>query len=800
QYANISTKWTNNPSCLTKKYDDGSMVRFIIDAPVQTPHFSLAFYCNGNCTSFLLGVFLHYHLHDAGDPQLIWSANRNNPVRENSTLEFTQDGDLILRDVNGTSVWSTNTTGRSVVRLEVTEMGNLVLFDANNQIIWQSFDYPTDTLVLGQTLVAGQKLIASASATTWNEGLQYLSVTSDGLFAFINSNPPLSYFEKNTSTKIGYMTFLNGSLSLYAKNPESDKPVMEILVPPVSSEFQYMKLDSDGHLKVYAWVSKWDQVADIFSDSIVDNCRYPLACGKYGICLNNQCTCPEDTYFQPVDERQPNLGCTEITPLCCEVPQNHQILSLDNISNFKVGNDSIYTDIESCKQACLKNCSCKVSFFRRHGTNSKGECYMETEVFSLINNENHVKSNTTWSVHIKVVAITLGKSPESSRTGHPKANIVKGVLVLVSVLGTVFVVLIIIIKLALLKKNKKKKAIEKYENCHNLLPGTPMRFSYEELKTATKNFCRKLGEGASGSVYEGTLINGKKVAVKWLDGYKHAEISFVAEVETIGSIHHVNLVKLIGFCTDKSHKLLVYEFMCNGSLDKCIFSGKNEIVLNWQTRRKIILDIAKGLAYLHEDCRQRILHLDIKPQNILLDDKFNAKVSDFGLSKLIDKDQRKVMTAMRGTPGYMAPEWFSFVITEKVDVYSFGIVLMEILCGKKNVDFSKPDESMHLLSLLEKNAEEDRLCDMIDSNCDDMKLHTEDVMKMMNLVVWCVQSDFCKRPSMSVVVKVLDGLMDIESNLDYKFVNNLPFVPIVCDKVGVIVSSPLLPSVLSCPR
>ncbi|KAL7186553.1 hypothetical protein ACSBR2_028312 [Camellia fascicularis] len=165
--------------------------------------------------------------------------------------------------------------------------------------------------------------------------------------------------------------------------------------------------------------------------------------------------------------------------------------------------------------------------------------------------------------------------------------------------------------------------------------------------------------------------------------------------------------RLIGFCAQKSHKLLVYEYMPNGSLDKWIFQRNQELILGWQSRRKIIMDIAKGLAYLHEECRQKIFHLDIKPQNILLDENFNAKISDFGLSKLIDKDQSQVVTTMRGTPGYLAPKWLSSIITEKVDVYSFGVVVLEMLCGRKNLDRSQPEEDMHLLSLFKKKAEEE---------------------------------------------------------------------------------------------
>lgn len=213
------------------------------------------------------------------------------------------------------------------------------------------------------------------------------------------------------------------------------------------------------------------------------------------------------------------------------------------------------------------------------------------------------------------------------------------------------------------------------------------------------------------------MIDGTKVAVKHLDGVGHIDKSFIAEVETFGSIFHTNLVKLVGFCSDKSHKLLVYEYMCNGSLDRWIYCRSHEKCLGWSSRRKIILDIAKGLAYLHEECRQKIIHLDIKPQNILLDEDHNAKLADFGLSKLIDRNQIQVVTNMKGTPGYIAPEFLRAVITVKANVYSFGVVVLEIMCGRKVFEESKPEEERYLMTLFKKKAEEGQWLDLADKCC-----------------------------------------------------------------------------------
>nr|GMC76822.1 G-type lectin S-receptor-like serine/threonine-protein kinase SD2-5 [Ipomoea batatas] len=210
--------------------------------------------------------------------------------------------------------------------------------------------------------------------------------------------------------------------------------------------------------------------------------------------------------------------------------------------------------------------------------------------------------------------------------------------------------------------------------------------------------------------------------------------------------------------------------MANGSLDKWIFNGKQqqqqEHGLTWQTKKKIMSDVAKGLAYLHEDCNHKIIHLDIKPQNILLDQNFNAKVADFGLSKLVEKDQSKVVTTPRGTPGYIAPECTSLIITEKVDVYSFGIVMLEIVCGRKNVDWDQAEEEVHLLSVFKRKIEEDKVGEMFDMYNKDLEVQKEEAIEMMRIAGWCLQSDYTKRPSMSEVVKALQGLATVDNNLN----------------------------------
>ncbi|CAN4104473.1 unnamed protein product [Withania somnifera] len=802
--AKLSTTWVNSVSANhSVDFTDGSKVRAILLRGTLGPRYACGFYCNGNCESYLFAIFIvltnsvsSITSPSIAFPQVVWSANRSKSVKINSTLQLTAEGDLVLRDANGALVWSTNTAGKSVAGLNLTDEGNLVLFDSKNATVWQSFDRPTDSLVPGQKLVSGTKLTASVSTTNWTEGgLISLSATDNGLVAFVESNPPQTYVSRsinglNASRGSNYLVYLNGSLALVSNSSDSNNPQTLVSIRPASSA-QYMKLESDGHLKVYEWKTGWTELDDLLT-GFNGECYYPMVCGRYGICSRGQCSCPKSssnstTYFRQIDDRQGNMGCSEVTRLTCNASNYHRFLELQDVDYFTFTADIKNTTMNICKDACLRNCSCKAALFRSGLNSSMGECYLPSEIFSLANYEKErTRYDSNAFIKVQVEPVTAAREEKKHVNG----------VVLGSVIGVAILGIIIGIAVYILWK-KRRKANEDEEDYLDHVPGMPTRFSYDDLKAATENFTKKLGEGGFGSVFEGCLEDGTKIAVKCLDGIGQVKKSFLAEVETIGSIHHVNLVQLIGFCAEKSHRLLVYECMSNGSLEKWIYHGKQEKILDWNCRKKIIQDIAKGLAYLHEECRQKILHLDIKPPNILLDENLNAKLSDFGLAKLIDRNQSEVMTMMRGTPGYLAPEWLSGVITEKVDVYSFGIVILEILSGRRNFEASESEEQRIMLNLFRKKAEEGQLVDLIDKNSEDMQLYKEEAIKAMQIAAWCLQSDYTKRPSMSMVVKAMEGVLDVEKDLDYSFkpqtVNGIP-------NISFADSTPLLPSVLSGPR
>lgn len=312
----------------------------------------------------------------------------------------------------------------------------------------------------------------------------------------------------------------------------------------------------------------------------------------------------------------------------------------------------------------------------------------------------------------------------------------------------------------LYRRKKAAKAAANMESAEDdmfleTIPGLPMRFSYKELDRATLSFSNKLGGGGFGSVYEGVLPDGSRVAVKKLESLGQGFKEFRAEVATIGSIHHLHLVQLRGFCAEGVHRLLVYEYLSNGSLDKSLFNSNK--VLSWATRFDIALGTARGLAYLHEECREKIIHCDIKPENILLDDNYVAKVSDFGLAKLMNRELSQVFTTMRGTRGYLAPEWVTnYAITEKSDVFSFGMVLLEIVSGRKNCVPTETSEKWYFPTYAFRQLEIGQVTELVDA-----KLKGQVDLNLVGLVLrvalWCIQEDVTMRPSIGRVVQMLEG-------------------------------------------
>ncbi|XP_027342773.1 rust resistance kinase Lr10-like [Abrus precatorius] len=289
----------------------------------------------------------------------------------------------------------------------------------------------------------------------------------------------------------------------------------------------------------------------------------------------------------------------------------------------------------------------------------------------------------------------------------------------------------------------------------------PTRFTYADIKRITHRFKEKLGEGAHGAVFKGKLSNEILVAVKILNSTEGDGKEFINEVGTMGKIHHVNVVRLLGFCADGFHRALVYDFFPNGSLQNFISqSNHNENFLGWEKLQQIALGIARGIEYLHQGCDHRILHFDINPHNVLLDDNFVPKISDFGLAKLCSKNRSTVsMTVARGTLGYMAPEVFSRNfgnVSYKSDIYSYGMLLLEMVGGRKNINTSQ--ENFQVLY-------PDWIHNLLEGGGDihipiDEEGNFIIAKKLAIVGLWCIQWHPMHRPSMKTVMQMLEGEVD----------------------------------------
>ncbi|KAJ6917390.1 hypothetical protein NC652_019677 [Populus alba x Populus x berolinensis] len=303
--------------------------------------------------------------------------------------------------------------------------------------------------------------------------------------------------------------------------------------------------------------------------------------------------------------------------------------------------------------------------------------------------------------------------------------------------------------------------VEEFLQAHNnLMP--VMRYSYLEIKKMTGGFKEKLGEGGFGCVYKGKLHSGHFAAIKLLGKSKANGQDFINEVATIGRIRHTNVVQLVGFCAEGSKRALVYDFMLNGSLNNFIFSQERTVSLSWEKLHEISLGVAHGIEYLHRGCEMQILHFDIKPHNILLDEHFTPKVSDFGLARLCPPNESlKSLTAARGTIGYMAPELFYKNIgrvSYKADVYSFGMMLLEMAGRRKNLNaLAENSSQIYWPYWVHDQVSNEKAIEIGDGSTEEEK---KIVKKMIIVGLWCIQMNPMNRPAMNEVVEMLEGDME----------------------------------------
>ncbi|CAL8998544.1 unnamed protein product [Prunus brigantina] len=480
-------------------------------------------------------------------------------------------------------------------------------------------------------------------------------------------------------------------------------------------------------------------------------------CGFNSLCrLGDEgrpiCECPHGYTF--IDRNDVRKGCKQtFVPQNCDQasPEHHFDLKDMQNTNFPYQDYEHFKNVSEdwCRQNCLDDCFCAVAI-----VNPAGDCYKKGLPFSNGLNETNSKAlikfgkdNSTWSGG---GAIT--KKKDNSTLILVGSVLLSGVLNVILPLITYLVVSRVY--------SRKAKVIQP----RPVMSGMNLKdFTYEELKQATNEFKEELGRGASATVFKGVLASdtGRCVAVKRLDAkVRENDLEFKAEVSAIGRTNHRNLVQLLGFCNEGEHRILVYEFMSNGSLASFLFG---ESMPNWYQRRQIALGIARGLLYLHEECSSQIVHCDIKPQNILLDDYFTARISDFGLAKLLRLDQTRSMTAIRGTRGYVAPEWFRSVpITVKVDVYSYGILLLEIIFRRKHFEEVAGNEDEMILADWAYDCYMQKKLHQLFENDEEIN-DINEMEKYVTIAIWCIQEDPSLRPTMKKVTLMIEGTVEVSA-------------------------------------
>ncbi|KAL7590821.1 hypothetical protein Lser_V15G35427 [Lactuca serriola] len=354
---------------------------------------------------------------------------------------------------------------------------------------------------------------------------------------------------------------------------------------------------------------------------------------------------------------------------------------------------------------------------------------------------------------------TVGNNPSSNNKNY-NTSLIVGIWTPIGVVSLLTLLALYIIR----QQRKRRDTSGNYDEHEEFLgiDTRPYTFGYGDLRDATDDFspANKLGEGGFGPVYKGTLEDGRVIAVKKLSiASHHGRSQFVAEIATISAVQHRNLVKLYGCCIDGEKRLLVYEYLENKSLDQALF-GSNRLSLKWSTRFDICLGIARGLAYLHEESRVRIIHRDVKSSNVLLDSDLNPKIADFGLAKLYDDKKTHLSTRVAGTFGYLAPEYAMWGhLTEKTDVFGFGVVALEIISGRRNSDSSLEDDKIYLLNWAWKLHEDNRELELVDEELSEFD--EGEVKRMMRIAHLCTQTSPTQRPSMSRVVAMLSGDMEV---------------------------------------
>ncbi|KAK4420701.1 G-type lectin S-receptor-like serine/threonine-protein kinase [Sesamum alatum] len=722
----------------------------------QSRIFELGFFSPGASTNSFLGVWYR------NTPDVVcWVANRNNPIRdpEGVFLAVARNGTLVISRA-GTVIWSASSSGRVASNpiLRLLDTGNLVVDEADESssqesYIWQSFDYPGDTRLPGMNMVDNPETGEEKYLTSWRNsddpfpGNFTYRIENQGLSEMVIFQGTTKRYRSGPWNGLGFTGVSPNVSPTFRSNFEFKNDVMISLFETYNnSTVVRLTIEPSGIVQRYSMNEKKDNWNLVFTLPR-DPCDNYGQCGSYGICSTDKtpvCECLKGFAPKAQQDWDWSSGCARIRPLNCrdgdgfiEVPG----VKFPDMLKFWL-NTSM--SLGECRAECLKNCNC-TAYANPYITGGRSGCLIWFG--DLIDIREVYGADSKQIVYIRVPVSELESNNSLEKTKKKKK--MPGKLILILTAAGVLVCCATFV----IRRLKRRAAQRKNEDLDLPL------FKLSTIAAATNNFSsgNMIGEGGFGSVYKGNLSAQEEIAVKRLSKTSSQGLEeFKNEVILIAQLQHRNLVRLLGCCIEGDERLLIYEYMQNGSLDYFVFDETRRKLLTWPKRFDIIMGITKGLLYLHHDSRLRIIHRDLKTSNILLDANLNPKISDFGLARTSGCDQTADRTKrVVGTYGYMAPEYaIHGKFSAKSDVFSMGVLLLEIVSGKRNRGFKYSNHHHSLLGHAWLLWQENKDLELMDECLHDTFVESQ-VKRCIQVGLLCVQRFPEDRPDMSSVLFML---------------------------------------------